>query len=128
MAERHPRLIDEGSLYILVASPTIWAAHFLLCYWIAAIYCAKAASSELLSVGTKGAIWGLTAVALLGVGAVALKAWRRYNADFVINEEMTRDTDEERKSFTGHVALLLSLISTVAIVFTALPSVIVPSC
>ncbi|MGB7839915.1 MAG: hypothetical protein WBL40_17580 [Terrimicrobiaceae bacterium] len=29
------------SLWLLMISPTIWAAHFLLCYLTAAIWCAK---------------------------------------------------------------------------------------
>jgi hypothetical protein len=31
------------SLWLLVASPVIWAAHFLLCYGTAAVWCAKVA-------------------------------------------------------------------------------------
>ena len=31
------------SLWLLVASPAIWAVHFLLCYGTAAVWCAKVA-------------------------------------------------------------------------------------
>ena len=74
------RLLEEGSLWIMIAAPCVWALHFLLAYWAAAVWCAKvpARTGDILVV--RLGVGGLTIVALAVVGWLAWKAVRSYRA------------------------------------------------
>jgi hypothetical protein len=128
VGEAPKRLIDDGSVWVLVAGPVIWAAHFLLVYWIAAVYCAKAAAEDAPLDGPRLWIVLATIVALGLIGLVALHARRRYNGVFVINEEMTEDSLEERLRFLGHVALILCGLSVIAVLFSMAPALVLRTC
>ncbi|GAA4225313.1 protein-S-isoprenylcysteine O-methyltransferase Ste14 [Sagittula marina] len=124
-----PSVMDQGSIWILVAAPSIWAAHFLVSYWVAAVYCAKS---------TTGALGGLMEprwiAVWLGLACIAVIAWlgviavRRYGGVFVIFEEITESSERGRDKFIGHVALLLCVLSVVAIVFTIIPGLVFNEC
>ena len=122
-----PRVIDQGSVWILVAAPSIWAAHFLLSYWVAAIWCAKTGPMASLVEPR----WIIVA---LGLICAALIAWlgviavRRYGGVFVIFEEITESSERGRDRFIGHVALLLCVLSVVAIGFTVIPGLVFATC
>lgn len=122
---RHKRLIDDGSLWIMVAAPTVWAAHFLLCYWIAAVWCAKIGGPL-----DEVRFWVLvlTAGALALVALLAWHAVRRYDGQLLIQEDLTKDTEEERERFLGHATLLLCSLSALAIVFDAVPALVFDQC
>ncbi|WP_370313103.1 hypothetical protein [Sagittula sp.] len=120
-----PRLIDDGSLWIMVAAPSIWAAHFLISYWVAAIWCAKIGGS-LLDVRWIIAALGLASIVLIGL--LALIAVRRYGGTFVIFEEITEDSRPARERFMGHVSLLLCVLSAVAVGFTVIPGLVMTTC
>lgn len=125
----YPRLVDDRSIWVMVAPSVIWAAHFLLCYWIAAIWCAKAAgggSGPLQPVAW--AVAGVTALALGLIWALARHAWRRYGGSLFIGRSIAEDRAEDRKRFLGHVALLLCVLNTVAVIFTALPVLVFDRC
>jgi len=114
------------SLWTLVAPPSIWAAHFLFCYVFAAIHCAKA--GRLASLGPiRVEIAGATVVALclVGICAFVACAQSRVEGDPLPHGE---STDEDRVRFLGVVGLLLAGLSAVAIVFTALPAVLIGDC
>lgn len=115
------------SLWMLTASPTIWAAHFLASYLTAAIWCAKyAGPSE--SLGTaRVAIAVYTLAALLGIGIVGTIAFRRVSFR---REDMPHDDDTplDRHRFLGFATLLLSALSAVATLFVAAVVVFVETC
>ena len=125
----HKRLIDEGSVWILVAPLSLWAAHFLLCYWVAAIWCAK------MAIDGPAALWAvrlvigtLTMAALAVFVLLALIARRRYRGDMVVDEEITGDTETARRHFLGHVALLLCALGAMATLFSAIPILVFDQC
>lgn len=122
---RAPRLIDDGSLWIMIAAPSIWAAHFLISYWVAAIWCAKIGGS-LLDVRWIIAALGLASIALIGL--LALIAVRRYGGTLIIFEEITEDSRPARERFMGHVSLLLCILSAVAVGFTVIPGLVMQTC
>lgn len=117
----------EQRLWPLTASPVIWAAHFLLCYVTAAVWCAKAddALAPLLPIRWTIAIY--TAVALAGIGAVG---WIGYRAHRLRGGEVPHDADspEDRYRFIGLATLLLSGLSALAVVYAALVAVFVETC
>lgn len=121
----YPRLIDDGSVWIVATPPVIWAAHFLLCYWLAAVWCA-AGLGPLAPVAW--IVGGLTAAALAAIGWVARVALVRYGGGLAPGRAIARNDEADRRQFLGHVALLLCVLNAVAVVMTALPALVFPSC
>lgn len=121
-------LLGEGSLWVMIAVPSVWAAHFLLCYWVAAIWCAKAAAAGASTDVMRLSLAALTVAALLLIGLLAAHAVRRYGARLLTRSELTEDTEAERTRFLGNAILLLCSMSTVAVVFTAMPLLVFDRC
>lgn len=120
-----PRLIDDGSVWIVVIPPAIWAGHFLSAYWIAAVWCAAGQA------GLAPAAWailGLTVLALAGIGWTARVAAVRYGGRLRSGVAVSGDAAADRRRFLGHVALLLCALSVVAVIFTALPALVFDRC
>lgn len=115
------------SLWILTVSPTLWAAHFLLSYLTAAVWCAKVAGRDG-SLGTvRVAIAVYTVLALLGIGITGWIGYRRHS----FGEGETPhdyDTPEDRHRFLGFATLLLSALSAVATLYVALAALFLGTC
>lgn len=114
-------------LALLAASPTIWAAHFLLSYCTAAVWCEKFAPATGALGAAGAAIWVFTAVALAAIAAVGRHAWRRHRYG---DAELPHDFDspEDRHRFLGFACALLSGLSAVAVLYSALAVALVGSC
>lgn len=114
-------------LALLAASPTIWAAHFLLSYCTAAIWCEKAAPAGG-SLGAAGiAIWIFTILALAAIAAIGRHAWRRHRyGDAALPHDFA--SPEDRHRFLGFACALLSGLSAVAVLYGALAVALVGSC
>jgi hypothetical protein len=114
-----PQVPDRYSLWLLTIGPAIWAAHLLLSYITAAIYCAKLVppGGPLDSVHT--AIMWYTAVALVGIAVVGWEGFRRHRHG---TEATTHDLDtrDDRHRFLGFATLLLSGLSAVGVAYAAL--------
>ena len=109
----------KESLWLVIVSPTIWAAHFLLCYITAAIWCAKFAGPDH-SLGTvRRVIVAYTVIALVGIIWNGWIGWRRHSfgRGALPHDE---DTPEDRHRFLGFSTFLLSALSGVAVIFAAL--------
>lgn len=116
-------------LWALAASPAIWAAHFLLSYGTASIWCAKVAGVGGSLSGARIAIAAYTAVALAGIALVGWDGHRRHRHRHAPDSEPhDDDTPEDRHRFLGQATVLLSALSAVATVFEALVVVFVGSC
>jgi hypothetical protein len=109
---------SRQSLWLLIVSPTVWAAHFLLSYVTAAIWCAKAAGSDASLRGVRVAIAVYTAIALGVIGVNGVDGLRRHRHGY---ETTTHDFDTpaDRHRFLGFATLLLAGLSFVATVFVA---------
>jgi hypothetical protein len=121
VAERHE------SLWMLAASPTIWAAHFLLCYVTAAIWCARVPTELTPLGGVRTAIGIYTVVALAGIAWIG---WIAYRAQSYGSEPPPHDDDtpEDRHRFMGLSTLLLSGLSGIAVIYAALVPLFVVTC
>ncbi|HVL67628.1 MAG TPA: hypothetical protein VM364_10230 [Vicinamibacterales bacterium] len=115
------------SIWMLTVAPTIWAAHFLLCYVTAAVYCAKAPSALAPLGGVRTAVALFTIVALAGIFVTGWIGYRahRYGGASVPHDD---DTPEDRHRFMGYATLLLSGLSAVAVIYAALVAVFVETC
>lgn len=114
-------------LWILTASPVVWAAHLMLCYVTAAIWCAKAGDPHVSLMSVRTAIGVYTALAL---AAIAIVGWIGYRGHRLGAEAVPHDADspEDRHRFVGFATLLLSGLSAVAVVYAALVVLFIQSC
>ena len=117
----------KESLWLLTASPVIWAAHFLLCYGTAAVWCAKVVGVGGSLETTRIAIFVYTLVALAAIGVIGSIGYRRHSfAKARVPHD--DDTPEDRHRFLGFATFLLSALSAVAVIYAALVAVFVRSC
>jgi hypothetical protein len=120
-AEKHQ------SLWLLTGSPLIWAAHLMMCYITASIWCAKLTSPDKSLAQVRIAIIIYTALALLGIGVIGSIGYRRHSYG---NAALPHDADtpEDRHRFLGFSTLLLSGLSAVAVIYAALVVFFFRSC
>lgn len=118
---------QNQSLWLLAAAPLIWAAHFLICYTSAAIFCARYAGPDGSLARVRIAIAIFTGAALLGIGITAGIAWKRYAYQGVTAPVHT-DTAASRHRFLGLAGLLLAALSAVATLYASLAAVFFRSC
>lgn len=122
------RLAEKNeSLWLLIASPTIWAAHFLLCYITTAVWCAKVVGRDGPLDDVQVAIAMYTLLALAGIGFIGRIAYRRhsYGSEAVPHDF---DTPGDRHRFLGFATLLLSGLSAVATFYVGLTAVFITTC
>jgi hypothetical protein len=131
------RLRDKADLWTLLMPPTVWAVHFLFCYVVAAVHCAKVGGINLtepsagISFAALGEVRPLVAVGtVVALGLIvvsAWQAWRHWGPDL---EGLPHDdaTPEDRQSFLGFATLLLSGLSFVSVIFIALPAFLIQDC
>jgi hypothetical protein len=112
----------------MIVAPTIWAVHFLACYILAAIFCAKAGPAPADLTTVRWWVAGFTIAALAGIAACAIQAFRL--GHFMEGKRAPHDADtiQDRRRFLAYATLLLSGLSFVATLFVALPAVFVASC
>lgn len=128
MTRLREELAEENqSLVLLAASPVLWAVHFLLSYGTAAIWCAKVAGPGGSLSGVRVAMVIYTVLALSGIGVIGWAAFRRHSYG-MSPPPHDADTPEDRHRFLGFAALLLSALSAVATLYTALVVVFIGSC
>ena len=115
------------SLWMLTVSPTIWAAHFGLCYITAAVWCAKVSNVLAPLGGVQTAVFVFTAFALAGIG---ITGWIGYRAHSFGGADLPHDDDtpEDRHRFMGFATLLLSGLSALAVIYAALVAIFVETC
>lgn len=115
------------SLRALVAAPTIWAVHFLLCYIGAAVYCAKADPGAALD---PVRVWVaiVTALALTGIAATGVVAFRHGGSRSGIIAPYDEDTEADRRRFLSIATLMLAGLSFVGTLFVGLPAIFMSTC
>lgn len=126
-ATQDGRTPDRDSLWLLTIAPVIWAAHLLLCYVTAAVWCAKFAGPGGSLDGVRTAVTWYTVVALAGIAFVGWEGFRRHRYG---TEATTHDLDspEDRHRFLGFATLLLSGLSAVAVLYAALAAAFFETC
>ena len=95
------------TLWTLFTAPMLWAAHFLFCYVLAAVWCAKRGGGLGL---VQAGIAAATVLALVLIALSAWLAWRQWG--FGIEDPPHDDpTARDRTLFQGFATLLLSGLS-----------------
>jgi hypothetical protein len=123
--ERLPE--KNESLWLIVVSPTIWAAHFLLCYITTAVWCAKVVGRDGPLGDVRVVIAIYTVLALVGIGIAGWTAFRRHSyGNATVPHDF--DTPADRHRFLGFATLLLSGLSAMATFYVALAFVVIETC
>ena len=115
-------------LWRVIAAPIVWALHFLFCYVYAAVYCEKVGRGASLDQPTLVVI-GATALALALIGLSTHHLWRVRARSLTDDDfEFEHNTPEERHRFLSHVALMLCLLSAVAVLYVTIPMLYLSTC
>lgn len=115
------------SLWRLTFSPLIWAAHFLLSYVTAAVWCEKLAGRDGSLREVRLAILVYTVLALIGIGIVGWRGYRRHTfGSGTVPHDF--DSPEDRHRFLGFATVLLFSLSAVAVLYAALAAVFIGTC
>lgn len=122
-----PHVATRDNLWFLISGPTVWAFHFLACYCTAAIYCEKLGRAADLG-DLRLMIAGLTLVALAGIAWSGIWAYSRWEGWEVAKPPHDAATADDRRRFLGFSTLLLSGLSFVATIYTALPVALIATC
>jgi hypothetical protein len=123
-----PKMHEENeSLWLLLTAPIIWAAHFLLCYGTAAVWCAKVAGYAGQLGATRMAIAVYTAMALAAIATIGWIGYRRHSFG---SGDLPHDDDspEDRHRFMGFATFLLACLSGVAVIYASLVAVFIDTC
>lgn len=117
---------EHANLWTLAFPPLVWAAHFLLSYCTAAVWCAKfAENGELGTARVAVAIYTAAALAVLLLSGA--RGYRKQRLGKV-RAPHDRDTPEDRYRFLGYAAMLLSGLSAIAVCYASLVVVFIRSC
>jgi hypothetical protein len=115
-------------LWSVIISPSIWALHFLACYIAAAIYCEKLGRDAPLD-SVRMLVIVVTVLALGGIFWSGIRLWRVHDRSLTNNDfEYEHNTPEERHRFLSHVALMLSVLSAIAVIYVAIPMLYLETC
>lgn len=115
-----PRTKEERqSLWWLAVGPSVWAVHFLLCYITAAIWIEKDAGRDASLAPIRIVIAIYTVMALAAIVWIFIHGYRRHNYGTAAAPH-DFDTADDRHRFLGFATLLLSGLSGVATIFTAI--------
>lgn len=123
---------------VFLAGPVIWFVHFMVVYLVAEAGCTGggpglAAFAPPVPV-TVTAVATVVAVLLCaGTAWWALRRWRASTGDVRDAPDRSADSapefdDEHRRSSLAFIGLLLSLLSLVAVLFTAAPAAVLGPC
>lgn len=120
-----PKQIE--TLWTLFTAPVVWAAHFLVCYIGAAVYCAK---PELVGLSFSALRAGIAAATVIALSLIALSAWLAWRQWGFGTDDPPHDdpTRRDRTLFQGFATLLLSGLSFIAVIFTAIPALFLTEC
>ena len=111
------------TLWTLIVPPGVWAVHFLFCYLWVAVSCARRGAfprfTTAFTIGT-----------LVALGIIVASGWIAWVQARTPGDPAPHDegTDIDRLRFLAKSTLLLSGLSFVAVVFTAMPALLLTDC
>jgi hypothetical protein len=127
-ADSHGLFAESNqSLWMLALPPAVWSLHFLVAYITGAIWCAKLHDPQ-------GSLWtvrvAIAAYTVAAFGVIAVVGYWGYRRHSVGSGEVPHDADTpaDRHSFLGFATLLLSGLSAIGVIYSALPAAFIRSC
>lgn len=113
-------------LWIVPAPLVVWALHFLLCYWTAALWCGPAVPGD---ARVLPLTW-FTLYTVVALGAIAGLGWHGYRRHSLGGASAPHDADSpaDRHRFLGLATLLIAGLSFMAVIYSAMAVVMVATC
>ena len=120
----------------------IWALHFVVVYSVQGAVCARGGASAASTDGLTSTSWwllGLTMLALLVIAALGVRAWRAWRMAAAAAAaapapapapapQAGTPSPVSRRRFASAATALSAALATVAVVFTAVPILLLPPC
>jgi hypothetical protein len=119
---------ERDSIWRIAFGPLIWVAHFVLTYGGTSVTCFKLFEHGWAMPFLRGSIAAITLLALIGIGIVAWRSWKRWDYLDDYDYEHYRPVEEDRHEFLGHAAFLLAVLSAVGVAYVALPAIFMDTC
>ena len=123
------KLFKQDHLVVMIAAPIVWAVHFLLLYLLVSLACGFGwTRADRFGLGP--AEWGAvvaTAVALTLIGYVAAVNVAKYRRARAVSDR-SGAPGESVSGFIALTAVLLCMLSAVAVVWAAMPVLLLPTC
>jgi hypothetical protein len=113
------------TLWTLFTAPVVWALHFIACYVLAAVWCAKRGD-----IGFGVVQVGIATATLLALTMIVLSAWLAWRQWGFGTRDPPHDdpTARDRILFQGFATLLLSGLSFLAVLYVSLPLLFIDGC
>lgn len=113
-------------LWIVLAPLVVWGVHFMACYITAALLCGPAVPGE----GPMLPPTLFVVYTAVAGAAIVVFGWMGWKAHSLGDAEAPHDADspEDRHRFLGLATLLFAGLSFVAVVYSAMAIVMVPTC
>lgn len=124
-ADQDAAAAGREGVWTLTAAPAVWALHFLSCYVLAAVWCARAGRDAPLG-DARGWIGGLTLLALGVLALLAVRGWRR--SRHAGGRSRSGDGAADRHRFLGWLALALASLAAVGVLYAATVVLLVEGC
>lgn len=124
---RHILPREVETLWTLFTAPVVWALHFMVCYVVVAIHCEKAVLWAIEFGTIRVALGGVTLLALAMIVLSAYLAWRQWGFGSG-DPPHDQPTPLDRRRFQGFATLLLSGLSFVAVIYVAIPLILIDGC
>ncbi|MGR3805116.1 hypothetical protein [Marinibacterium profundimaris] len=115
---------EQSRLWTITLGPLAWALHFVVCYGLVAVTCAKGWDYT----AVRSGLLIFSAGALLGVAWIGWRAWHQWNPRKTGDAIDRHGRAEDRHHFLGHAAFLLAIIAFLGVVFVSLPLVMIGGC
>lgn len=117
----------RASLWKLIAGPIVWAAHFLLSYITAAIWCAKSGVVAAPLGNARIVLAAYTVVALIVIAVLGWRGWRQHRWG---SAQLPHDAASagDRHRFLAFATLLLCGMSFIAVVYMAIAMSVIGTC
>jgi hypothetical protein len=114
-------------LWIVPGPLVIWAVHFMLSYVTAALWCGRLGGRPESLAVPQAVLAAYSGAALLAIGAIGRMAYRAHGFGAA---DLPHDADSpsDRYRFIGFAALLVSALSAIAVLFTAVSAMLVERC
>jgi hypothetical protein len=107
-----------------ISAMIVWAVHFLVVYGVQATICVRLGADRTPwgQPLVPASVIGLTAVALVVVAVIGFRAWRR------LRSGMSGQEGEDQAQFTVWMTVSIALLSALAILWEAVPVLLLPPC
>ncbi|HEV7267773.1 MAG TPA: hypothetical protein VGN83_23145 [Falsiroseomonas sp.] len=107
-----------------ISAMIVWAVHFLVIYGVQATICVRLGTGRTLfgQPLILASVLGLTALSLVIVAVIGLRAWRR------LESGMAGQEGEDQAQFTVWMTFSIALLSGLAILWEAVPVLILHPC